>query len=120
MRPSVSSQRFRMTRQSRIAIIFVISGSVLVASVAVLCAMAMATTRIHQQVLRYREAIDQVEQMLSTLKDAETGQRGYLLTGDDTYLEPFSDAVKNIDGQLAALSAQAKAGTLPGEDVAEI
>jgi len=92
----------------------------LVASVAVLCAMAMATTRIHQQVLRYREAIDQVEQMLSTLKDAETGQRGYLLTGDDTYLEPFSDAVKNIDGQLAALSAQAKAGTLPGEDVAEI
>ena len=27
---------------------------------------------------------------LSSLKDAETGQRGYLLTGDDTYLQPYN------------------------------
>jgi PAS domain S-box-containing protein len=31
--------------------------------------------------------------LLSSLKDAETGQRGYLLTGKSAYLEPFNQAV---------------------------
>jgi len=35
-----------------------------------------------------RSTIDQLEIVLSTLKDAETGQRGYLLTGDESYLAP--------------------------------
>jgi len=33
--------------------------------------------------------LNQLESTLSTLKDAETGQRGYLLTGDSTYLRPY-------------------------------
>src|SRR5271169_961436 len=32
--------------------------------------------------------------LLSSLKDAETGERGYLITGDEAFLEPYS-AVKN-------------------------
>jgi signal transduction histidine kinase/DNA-binding response OmpR family regulator/CHASE3 domain sensor protein len=31
---------------------------------------------------------------LSTLQDAETGQRGYLLTGDTSFLEPYSGALE--------------------------
>lgn len=31
----------------------------------------------------------QLADLLSELKDAETGQRGYLLTGDEAYLEPY-------------------------------
>lgn len=31
--------------------------------------------------------------LLSTLQDMETGQRGFLLTGDDEYLEPFNSGV---------------------------
>ena len=34
--------------------------------------------------------------MLSTLQDAETGQRGYLLTGVESYLEPFKNANQKI------------------------
>lgn len=33
------------------------------------------------------------------LVDAETGQRGYLLTGDQAYLEPYHEAIKNL-GQV--------------------
>jgi signal transduction histidine kinase/DNA-binding response OmpR family regulator/CHASE3 domain sensor protein len=33
--------------------------------------------------------LNRLESTLSTLKDAETGQRGYLLTGDSTYLRPY-------------------------------
>src|ERR1700693_1155468 len=31
--------------------------------------------------------------LLSELKDAETGQRGYLVTGDDSYLAPYQAAL---------------------------
>ena len=37
------------------------------------------------------------------LVDAETGQRGFLLTGDDAYLEPYHAAIKNVDRLLAEL-----------------
>src|ERR1700691_3715466 len=36
----------------------------------------------------------ELSNLLSELKDAETGQRGYLLTGDDSYLDP--DAAANV------------------------
>jgi PAS domain S-box-containing protein len=44
-----------------------------------------------------------LEATLSTLKDAETGQRGYLLTGEERYLEPYQSAIAKIDEQLANL-----------------
>ena len=34
------------------------------------------------------EVIVGLDAVLSNLRDAETGQRGYLLTGDERYLEP--------------------------------
>jgi signal transduction histidine kinase len=43
--------------------------------------------------------------MLSILTDAETGQRGYLLTGDDVYLEPYRKARDRFGPQLDALGA---------------
>jgi PAS domain S-box-containing protein len=37
--------------------------------------------------------------LLSTIQDAETGERGYLLTGDNRFLEPYQDALAN-QGQV--------------------
>ena len=42
----------------------------------------------------------QLALLLSELKDAETGQRGFLLTGNDSYLEPYESAVRGIKGTL--------------------
>jgi signal transduction histidine kinase len=44
-----------------------------------------------------------LEAIISTLKDAETGQRGYIITGDARYLTPYHDAVAAMPGRLAAL-----------------
>lgn len=55
-----------------------------------------------QLVIHTYEVLNQLEQVLSTIKDAETGQRGFLLTGEDKYLEPFESA----DNKLAALVAR--------------
>ncbi len=49
------------------------------------------------------EVIDQLSELTSNLKDAETGQRGYLLTGNDTYLEPYRLASTSIDGVIRQL-----------------
>ena len=38
------------------------------------------------------EVLTALEELLSLMKDAETGQRGYLLTADVKYLEPYKDA----------------------------
>ena len=40
---------------------------------------------------------------LSTLQDTETGQRGYLLTGDQSFLKTFHDADQLIGERLSVL-----------------
>lgn len=37
-----------------------------------------------------------VNTLLQSMLDAETGQRGYLLTGNETYLEPYDKAVVTV------------------------
>ena len=48
------------------------------------------------------QVLDEVE---ARLVDAETGQRGYLLTGDEAYLQPYHAAIKNLDQVMARLKA---------------
>ncbi|MEZ0317593.1 MAG: CHASE3 domain-containing protein [Methylophilaceae bacterium] len=50
------------------------------------------------------EVLCQLEATLSDVKDAETGQRGYLLTGNDHYLEPFQAAQASIKQRTKTLS----------------
>lgn len=56
---------------------------------------ANARVRDTDQSLQYVEAI------LSSMKDAETGQRGYVITGDESYLAPYEDATSDVANELA-------------------
>jgi signal transduction histidine kinase len=44
-----------------------------------------------------------VTKLLQDMVDAETGQRGYLLTGDAKYLEPYDTATTDVNHTLDAL-----------------
>ena len=46
-----------------------------------------------------------MEELISTLKDAETGQRGYLLTNDDQFLIPYNGAYQRSIQVLNQISA---------------
>lgn len=46
------------------------------------------------------QVIDQVESIMSSAKDAETGNRGYLITGDPQYLEPYTTARNELPQKL--------------------
>ena len=50
-----------------------------------------------------RALLQQIEQTLSSIKDAETGQRGFVITGNPEYLEVYSAAVAALPGQLNEL-----------------
>ncbi|MBC7691762.1 MAG: response regulator [Methylotenera sp.] len=52
---------------------------------------------------RAKQNILEIEFLFSSLRDAETGQRGYLLTGKPEYLVPHTEAVGRIKGQYEAL-----------------
>ena len=53
-----------------------------------------------QSVSHTHQVLAKLEQTISTLKDAETGQRGYLLTGKEWYLEPYQSAIARVNQQL--------------------
>jgi PAS domain S-box-containing protein len=57
-----------------------------------------------------RELILVSEALLSALKDVETGQRGFLLTGRDDYLDPYEDGRKVAAERLASLEAGFRTG----------
>jgi PAS domain S-box-containing protein len=49
------------------------------------------------------EVLDTARGVFSLIQDAETGQRGYLLTRDETYLEPYRAAVARLPAQTTRL-----------------
>jgi PAS domain S-box-containing protein len=54
------------------------------------------------------EVLRTLDEAEARLVDAETGQRGYLLTGDDAYLDTYRVSIKNIDqvtGRLKDLTS---------------
>lgn len=68
-------------------------------------ASTQATTKIEQAEI----ARQSVAQLMHTMLDAETGTRGFLLTGDERYLQPYDSAIAQLGtnlGQLRQLLAE--------------
>ena len=52
--------------------------------------------------------ISSADNLLSELKDAETGQRGYLLTGNEVFLQPYLAALGGMSDRLQQLRKSAR------------
>lgn len=56
------------------------------------------------EAVRHALAVEgRLGRVLSAVQDAETGQRGYLLTGDEDFLPPFRAGRSKVNGELARL-----------------
>lgn len=66
------------------------------------------------------EVILNVEGVISTLKDAETGQRGYLLTGNKIFLEPYNGASDKALKALTDIEVETKDNPAQQKDIAEL
>jgi PAS domain S-box-containing protein len=109
-----------MERKSKLLAVFVFNAIALVVVIAAICAMGLLTIRANAEASRHRVVSRHLLTSLSTLKDAETGQRGYLLTGKEEYLKPYNDAVARIQSELSELSREASAGYLPSAEVDQL
>jgi PAS domain S-box-containing protein len=58
-----------------------------------------------ERVAHTYRVIGSLEALLSTLKDAETGQRGYLLAEDESYLQPYEQAIGRVRAELDRIKA---------------
>ena len=52
-----------------------------------------------------KDVIGEIEGTFSAIKDAETGQRGFLLTGEDVYLKPYQTAIAELPRHLVRIAA---------------
>jgi CheY-like chemotaxis protein/CHASE3 domain sensor protein len=77
---------------------FLITGTIAYRNIEVL--------RINNEKIRHTHSVlISLDELLSTTQDAETGQRGYLLTGNDRYLEPYQGAVAAVSSCVEAIAS---------------
>jgi signal transduction histidine kinase len=55
-----------------------------------------ANERVHDSQLRQQA----LSEFIALIGDAESGQRGYLLTGESSYLQPYTEAVTKVEAAL--------------------
>ncbi len=65
--------------------------------------------RVRVAVAEQNQILVGTEKLLSTLKDLETGERGYALTGVPSYLEPHEQAVAALDGAIRDIDTDKQA-----------
>lgn len=63
---------------------------------------------------------NRLAEVLSVIQDAETGRRGYLLTGERKYLEPYDNAVARLGPALAELGDATKTNSVHREGFARL
>jgi PAS domain S-box-containing protein len=100
IRPSMKTDRVKLLLAVSIAL-------TLSSGVITFFAIRESRDRLHTVFHTYK-AISLGNKMLSLLKDAEAGQRGFLLTSDSLYLEPYIISEKEIpllvDSMMSAVS----------------
>src|SRR5579872_3289172 len=79
-------------------LIFLIVGWVTHSNLSQLDAARLWVTHTH-------DVIERANALLLKLVDAETGERGFLLTGEDPYLDPYRQALSSIQDNESALAA---------------
>lgn len=87
----------------RIALAFGVSLAILFVVGAVAFRSTDALIENDHMVTHTHAVLEELARLLSITSDAETGQRGFLLTGDEAYLGPYQSATAAVAGVVADL-----------------
>jgi len=83
----------------------VIAGLLLATGLSVAAGWALSVQAARNGVARQTQILVAAEQLQSALKDVETGERGYALTGEDSYLEPYEAANRALPALVAGVES---------------
>src|SRR6202008_3637964 len=95
--------RMLATLQQRLLLILTVGLFLTLSVVAYTCRAALGYDRLNDQVQRTHEVKEELSAVLRLVVDAESGQRGYLITDDPVYLEPYQQATSQIEARLTRL-----------------
>jgi CheY-like chemotaxis protein/CHASE3 domain sensor protein len=102
---SIGAPRSSMPLPARTLIGFLLA-VVAVVIIALLSYQSLqATANTARNLTQSVEVLRRLQALLSTVKDAETGQRGFLLTGEESYLTPYTDAKDALPEEFRAVRA---------------
>lgn len=100
--------------------LLVAAAIVLLGIVTTSLALVNATNQQIHQVSSSQEVRLHAFRLLSTIQDAETGQRGYLLTGNRAYLEPYESARSDVATQLSTMEQALRQDHRPESELAPV
>jgi len=91
---------------ARRTLLYIVGGVLALLGIVVVTVFLAARTGDHaEEVLRASTIRTLSSNVLTALLEAETGQRGFLLTGERTYLEPYDAARAALEPDLQGLRA---------------
>ncbi len=88
--------------QNRTSVAFSVAAA-LVLAIAVIALGALDLAEQYQTVRQTGQVLGELDGVLSAVTDAETGQRGFLMTGDERYLAPYLTAFDSASTHLRTL-----------------
>src|SRR5262245_45237955 len=93
----------KVIRSKRNGILFGLAAFILLLIVALSYTQWKQYAVANAQATQTGEIVQSVDRLLLSLVDAETGQRGFLLTGENRYLEPYTQATQTVPVEVAKL-----------------
>ena len=105
---------------TRLMLIFLAVAALVIASALFVYWMGLRVAAANREVTQNREIIDGLTELLSTLKDAETGARGFVITGEEKYLQPYEAAIEHVGSHLNLLANWAKTGDVDAGLAADV
>jgi diguanylate cyclase (GGDEF)-like protein len=98
-----------MLSQKYLTLSFVLAAAILVLAAIVPLQTARTVRSMQQEVQRAEERGALLVEVLSLIQDAETGQRGFIITGREDFLEPYQHALIRLQ-RIRPLLARQQAG----------
>jgi signal transduction histidine kinase len=105
----------------RSALIFLLIGTgILIIIIVATFGLVERTRTTFGDILVERDIRRMSADLMQKLTDAETGQRGFLITGDEVFLQPYEEAVGEIPAALGALATATEGRPVKERDTAEL
>ncbi|MBU6429786.1 MAG: CHASE3 domain-containing protein, partial [Cyanobacteria bacterium REEB65] len=109
--------KFSLGAASNVGGTFCAIALAIVAGFSAIHGMGELSTGAARSIVLDRDAIGNLQGLLSSVREAESEQRVYLLTGEPTYLAAYHRSMDEVKKQEVGLSDLAATGRLTGADV---
>jgi PAS domain S-box-containing protein len=110
----------KKSRQLNLLLLFVGVAVLLALSFVVIFLIGLQASRLADDLSQRQSTVEKLQAIVTSAGDAETGQRGYLLTADEKYLAPYTNALSEMHSRISALRRATSKGLVDAQEVEKI